>query len=209
MGSIMPTAASRSRAMVAAVVLGTALSAGGNRSAAAELAVRNSNKQAVPAGPCPEAVRDIGRYCQACWRNARLPADKWADCTQQVYVRLLERVDPQNWPLALAADGEDRREFLRAIDTVKKRAQRARRFADLTPDVAARPPAGVSRDEREAVWQAAGAVLTDRQRRIVELTADGWATPDIATALNTTPERVSDEKYKAVRKLRAELGVGT
>jgi DNA-binding NarL/FixJ family response regulator len=50
-------------------------------------------------------------------------------------------------------------------------------------------------------------VLSDRQRRIVELSADGWAVPDIAAELRTTPERVSDEKYKAVRKLRAELGV--
>ena len=203
MGSIIPTAASRSRAMVAAVVLGTALSAGGSRSAAAELRDKVSRRE-QPAGPSEEAVRDIGRYCQACWRNARLPADKWADCTQQVYVRLLERVQPQNWTQALADDGEDRREFLRAIDTVKKRAQRARRFADLTPDVADRRPAGGL--DREAVWQAAS-VLTDRQRRIVELTADGWATPDIARELATTPERVSDEKYKAVRKLRAELGV--
>ncbi len=206
MGSIMPTAASRSRAMVAAVVLGTALSAGGSRSAAAELREQASRK-VDPAGPPPEAVRDIGRYCQACWRNARLPADKWADCTQQVYVRLLERVPPHNWLQALADDdGDDRREFLRAIDTVKKRAQRDRRFADLAADVADRPAAGIGRDDREALWQAA-AVLTARQRRIVELTADGWATPDIASVLNTTAERVSDEKYKAVRKLRAELGV--
>ena len=205
MGGIMPTAASRSRAMVAAVVLGTALSAGGSRSAAAEL-VGRSSRQAGPAEPCPEAVRDIARYCQACWRNARLPADKWADCTQQVYVRLLERVPPTQWPTTLTAETDEHREFLRAIDTVKKRAQRAKRFADLSPDVADRRPAGVEPHDREALWQAAE-VLTDRQRRIVELTADGWATPDIATALNTTPERVSDEKYKAVRKLRAELGV--
>lgn len=191
--------------MVAAVVLGTALSAGGNRSAAAELREKVS-KQVDQAGPPPETVRDISRYCQVCWRNARLPADSWADCTQQVYIRLLERVAPQNWPQALAADGEDRREFLRAIDTVKKRAQRTRRFADLTPDVAERNVSSTTQDDREALWQAA-AVLTARQRRIVELTADGWATLEIADALNTTPERVSDEKYKAVRKLRAELGV--
>ncbi len=203
MGSIMPTAASRSRAMVAAVVLGTALSAGGSRSAAAELRDHAARRD-DPAGPSEEAVRDIGRYCQACWRNARLPADKWADCTQQVYVRLLERVAPQNWTQALAAEGADRVEFLRAIDTVKKRTQRARRFADLTPDVADRQ--AQAGHDREAMWQAA-AVLTDRQRRIVELTADGWATLEIAAALNTTPERVSDEKYKAVRKLRVELGV--
>ena len=63
------------RAFVA-VVLGTALSAlaGGEASAATR------------------TVTDISRYCTACWRNARLPADRWDDCTQEVLVRLLERV---------------------------------------------------------------------------------------------------------------------
>jgi DNA-binding NarL/FixJ family response regulator len=50
-------------------------------------------------------------------------------------------------------------------------------------------------------------VLSDRQRRIIALSADGWAVPDIAAELRTSPERVSDEKYKAVRKLRTHLGV--
>ena len=50
-------------------------------------------------------------------------------------------------------------------------------------------------------------VLSPRQRKIVELSADGWAVPDIAAELETTPERVSDEKYKAIRKLRTHLGV--
>ena len=54
---------------------------------------------------------------------------------------------------------------------------------------------------------AANAVLSPRQRRIVEMSAAGWAVPDIASELNTTPERVSDEKYKAIRKLRTHLGV--
>ena len=59
------------------------------------------------------AVTDISRYCQACWRNARLPADHWPDATQQVFVRLLERVDPTRWEAALKDDGEERKEFLR------------------------------------------------------------------------------------------------
>jgi DNA-binding NarL/FixJ family response regulator len=49
--------------------------------------------------------------------------------------------------------------------------------------------------------------LSFRQQRILTLTADGWDVPGIATELGTTPERVSDEKYKAVRKLRAVLKV--
>ena len=102
-----------------------------------------------------------------------------------------------------------RKEFFRAIDTVKKRTQRARRYADLAADFADdrnRARAHV-REQREAVELASKAVLSPRQQRIVALTADGWAVPDIAAELKTTPERVSDEKYKAIRKLRTHFGV--
>ena len=40
----------------------------------------------------------------------------------------------------------------------------------------------------------------------LELTADGWAIPEIAVTLDTTVERISDEKYKAVKKLRHHFG---
>ena len=54
--------------------------------------------------------------------------------------------------------------------------------------------------------KAAGEVLSPRQRRILELTADGWAVPEIAADLGTTVERVSDEKYKAIKKLQHYFG---
>jgi DNA-binding CsgD family transcriptional regulator len=209
MRSIIPTAAARSRSVMVAVVLGSGLAVGGSKAAAATPSDAVSTA-ADPVGPAPEAVRAVTRYCQACWRNARLPADLWDDCTQQVFTRLLERVRPAAWGAVLSDDeGEDRREFLRAVDAVKKRTQRARKFADLGPDVADWRNRGSSevREQRAAVDAAAAEVLSDRQRRIVALSADGWAVPDIAAALRTSPERVSDEKYKAIRKLRTRLGV--
>jgi hypothetical protein len=33
----------------------------------------------------------------------------------------------------------------------------------------------------------------------------GWSVQDISEELATAPERVSDEKYKAIRKLRTHL----
>src|SRR5262249_19579258 len=113
---------SRSKAMVVAVVLGTALAA--------------SSAQGSTTEQKPKAVQDIGKYCQTCWRNARLPADRWQDCTQEVFTRLLERVEPDKWETVLTDDETDeRREFIRAIDAAKKRVQRARKFHGLTPDV--------------------------------------------------------------------------
>ena len=202
MRRIIPTAAARSRSVMMAVVLGTALTAGEGKAAAYA-------GRSAPADATPDAVRDITRYCQACWRNARLPADRWDDCTQQVFARLLERVPVTAWATLLREDAADRREFIRAIDAVKKRTQRARRHADLAADFGDdrnRAHAHV-REQREAVDLAARTVLSDRQRKIVELSADGWAVPEIAEELKTTPERVSDEKYKAIKKLRTHLGV--
>ena len=179
-----------------AVVLGTAIAAGGGTARAA-------------VEPNPKAINDISKYCQTCWRNARLPADRWQDCTQEVFTRLLERVEPTRWEAVLKDDETaERREFIRAIDAVKKRTQRARKFTGLTPDLADYRGRGenVVRDDRAAVAKAAGEVLSPRQRRIVELTADGWAVPEIASELGTTVERVSDEKYKAVKKLQHYFG---
>ena len=188
MKRFVPTAAGRSRAMMVAVVLGTALTAG-----------------EAQAAPDARAVQDISRYCQACWRNARLPADRWGDCTQEVFTRLLKRVESEKWRSVLRDDETtERREFLRAIDAVKKRVQRSRKLSALGPDVADARGRGENtvRDDREAVAHAAREVLGPRSRRILELTAAGWAVPEIAAELGTTPERVSDEKYKAVRKLQ-------
>jgi len=184
-----------------AVVLGTALAASPAKAAAKASSVTASE-------PSSKAITDISKYCQTCWRNARLPADRWQDCTQAVFVRLLERVEAEKWGSVLV-DNEtaERREFLRAIDAVKKRTQRARKFATLSPELPDRQPvSNASRDDREAIAKAAAEELSPRQRRILELSADGWPIPDIATELGTTVERVSDEKYKAIKKLQHCFG---
>src|SRR5204863_1438188 len=114
-----------SRRLMAAVVAGTALSAAGT--------------EAQAAGPPTNAVNDISRYCQVCWRNARLHPDSWPDCTQEVLVRLLQTVEPDKWSgLLKQEEGVERKEFLRAIDAVKKRTQRARKLTGLADEVADR-----------------------------------------------------------------------
>ena len=187
------------RRYVAAMVLGTALSALGAAAPAAASAVPE---------PTVRAIGDLSRYCTACWRNARLPADCWTDCTQEVFRRLLERVGPDAWNRLLSEEGEGRREFLRAIDAVKKRTQRGQKRATGLNGIVPDPRDPHNRqlaDDREAVRQAAGEVLSPRQQRILQLSFEGWAVQDIAADLRLPAERVSDEKYKAVRKLREHL----
>ena len=184
------------RPYMVAMALGAALTAFGPAAAA----------QAETTG---RAVADMGRYCTTCWRNARLPIDAWGDCTQEVFSRLLERVPTDAWTRVLRDEGEERREFLRAIDAVKKRTQRARKcFGSLDGVADRRELHGRAVDaELSAVREAAGEVLTPRQQQILQMSCEGWSVHEMADELKMPPERVSDEKYKAVRKLRAHLGV--
>jgi RNA polymerase sigma factor (sigma-70 family) len=154
------------------------------------------------------AITDISRYCTTCWRNARLEPDSWTDCTQEVFTRLLERVPTTAWDRVLQGEGEERRELMRAIDGVKKRSQRRRRWSNgLVELVADHRDLGESRvaEERELVHRAAAELLSPRQRRIVQLSFEGWSVQEIAKELKVPAERISDEKYKAVRKLKEHL----
>jgi RNA polymerase sigma factor (sigma-70 family) len=168
-----------------------------------------SDSKAAAAQTSDKAIADIQRYCSACWRNARIPLDSWTDCTQEVLCRLMQRIPLARWDMVLHPEGEERREFVRAIDAVKKRTQRSRKWSALNEDVTDRRGSmnqGLS-DRREELNRAAEQVLSVRQRRILQMSVEGYTVQDMADTLTMSPERVSDEKYKAIRKLRRELGV--
>jgi RNA polymerase sigma factor (sigma-70 family) len=184
-----------SRTIVLALLVGSAMAVQGATASAGE--------------SYDKAITDINRYCSACWRNARLPADAWDDCTQEVFSRLLQRLPAQSWAKVLQADGEERREFIRAIDAVKKRTQRSRKWSSLESEVADRSHSYQSGlvEQREVLARASDEVLSNRQKRILRMSMEGHSVQEMAKALRMSPERVSDEKYKAMRKLRSHLGV--
>lgn len=183
------------RNVITAVVVGAALS--------------TMPAQKAMASVSPQAVSDISRYCQACWRNARLHPDAWADCTQEVLTRLLQTVEPTKWDGMLKFETDERREFLRAIDAVKKRTQRAKKHGAFVEEVGDRrtEPDQARNELREELDKAAQEVLSVRQQRILQLSCEGWTIPEIAEELKTSVERISDEKYKAIRKVRRHLEV--
>jgi DNA-binding NarL/FixJ family response regulator len=168
-----------------------------------------------------DLVRDIQRYCTVCWRNARLDPTLWDDCTQEVCCRLLTKARAGELDLTqvLADDTPERRELVRAIDMVRKRVQRTKKHQAIDE----LSLSGSQQDQRhrerlelgEILEGARRAVLSSRQDRILELWMRGWSVPEIATDLRIPVNRVSDEKYKALRKLenhlkdrREELGIG-
>ncbi|APW59038.1 hypothetical protein BSF38_00451 [Paludisphaera borealis] len=158
-----------------------------------------------------DLVRDIQRYCTVCWRNARLDPRLWDDCTQEVCCRLLTKARDGQLNLAqvLAEDTSERRELVRAIDMVRKRVQRAKRYQPI--DALALPAPDCDQRHRdrlelgEILESARRAVLSTRQDRILELWMRGWSVPEISADLDIPVNRVSDEKYKALRKLELHL----
>src|SRR5580692_629708 len=113
------------RRYLMAVVLGTAIAAIGTESTAQGSEIS------------PKAINNISRYCTTCWRNARLPQDQWGDCTQEVLCRLLKNLPAPAWDQVLANETDERREFIRAIDAVKKRYQRGRWQSAVMPELVA------------------------------------------------------------------------
>jgi len=158
-----------------------------------------------------DLVRDIQRYCTVCWKNARLDPGLWDDCTQEVCCRLLgkARSGQLDLNLVLADDTPERRELVRAIDMVRKRVQRSKRYVPLDDHLTPGPDVDQRHRERQELGEileaARQAVLTPRQDRIVELWTRGWSVPEIGESLNMPVARVSDEKYKALRKLEHHL----
>jgi hypothetical protein len=158
-----------------------------------------------------DLVRDIQRYCTVCWRNARLDPRLWDDCTQEVCCRLLTKAREGQLDMTqvLAEDTPERRELVRAIDMVRKRVQRTKRYQPL--EVFTTPTSDLDQRQRnrlelgEILEAARRAVLTDRQDRIIELWMRGWSVPEIGDQLDLPVTRVSDEKYKALRKLERQL----
>lgn len=158
-----------------------------------------------------ELVRDIQRYCTVCWKNARLDPGLWDDCTQEVCCRLLGKARAGQLDLnrVLADDSTDRRELIRAIDMVRKRVQRSKRLQSFDEQFTAGPDLDQRHRDRQELGEileaARAAVLTPRQDRIVELWTRGWTVPEIGATLALPVARVSDEKYKALRKLENHL----
>src|SRR5580698_9605867 len=97
----IPRSVRQARSMMVAVVVGAAFAG-----------MPGETTQA--AVPDTKIVNDISRYCQTCWRNARLHPDSWSDCTQEVLTRLLQKVQPGRWSALLKKEEEDHREFIRA-----------------------------------------------------------------------------------------------
>lgn len=190
-------ASARQRPLMVAMIVGTALTS---------MSQMPAEAGSHPSEPT-QVISDINRYCTSCWRNARLPADSWNDCTQEVLTRLLQSLPRTHWTRVFEDESSERREFVRAIDAVKKRTQRARRGIGSVDNLADSKDTQLQehKDQKDLVFATAREILNPRQQEILRLSFDGWTVQDISRELGAPAERVSDDKYKAIKKLRYHL----
>ncbi|HVR74258.1 MAG TPA: hypothetical protein VMT52_08000, partial [Planctomycetota bacterium] len=156
------------------------------------------------------AVTDITRYMTASWRSARFNSADWADLTQEAFAELLGRIPRDRLPAAIEeSDSGERRELNRSVWCAAQRWRRVRRHASLeglAPPAA--PDAPSSLDDAELVEHLqtiAERRLSGRQRRILSSWCEGESVGEIARDLGISSSLASNEKYKAIQRVRGVL----
>jgi DNA-directed RNA polymerase specialized sigma24 family protein len=156
-------------------------------------------------------IQSIDKYCAVSWHRANIPCQDWDDCTQDAFVRLLTRISQDELVEAIEnVQSKHRRELNRCIWATTQWWRRSQCHRTLTSDDVPAPVGTAYVAERtmpdvqEAIKSDAVG-LTEIQRRVIDLSATGHSVTDIASKLGVSPRRVSDEKYRAISKLRAKL----
>jgi RNA polymerase sigma factor (sigma-70 family) len=164
-------------------------------------------------------LTQLDRYLGRAWYRAGLSPQQHDDCTQAVYTTMLQSLGRDRFDQLLAevglygirdvlsretADGPD---FFRAIDTVKKRAQRERTFQplDLVDMSFMNRPEDSSADWKSTLQEAIQASLSPREAALIQATLQGETPAEIAQQWGIAPKTVSNEKTRALQKLREAL----
>lgn len=162
------------------------------------------------AGSClamkASTVTALQRYCLASWRQAGIPTQEWDDCTHEVVVEFLSRLDASHMDVAMdRPDSDARRELVRSIWCVTQRSRRARAKATVSLDAVGEPEESVN---TTMAWESVEPLLeslNSTQRTILHSLREGSSIAEIAAELKVPAARVSDQKYKAIKKLQNEL----
>jgi RNA polymerase sigma factor (sigma-70 family) len=181
--------------------------------------ILGNDRPGADAEALTSGLSQLNRYLTRSWYRAGIPPRLHDDSSQAVYETLLThlgrdrfdglvedigRVGIRDVLSRETADGPD---FFRAIDMIKKRAQRERSFQPLdTIDVAA----STRQEERRAEWrdalhEAINQSLSPREAALIHATLMGESPAEIASRWGIAPKTVSNEKTRVIQKLREVL----
>jgi DNA-directed RNA polymerase specialized sigma24 family protein len=211
------TPTSQLEAPVPSPVSGTAWNRAIDQTRLAELLGQPSDgadSQAISSG-----IAQLNCYLSRAWYRAGIPAQMHNDCSQTVYMTLLQNLGRPQFDSLMAEIGHagicdvlsretaEGQGFFRAVDTVKKRAQRERSFQPLdTIDVVASPQEDETQLQRGALREATARSLNPREAALIHATLNGETPAEIASQWGVAPKTVSNEKTQVIQKLQTVLG---
>lgn len=163
-------------------------------------------------------LNQLDRYLGRSWQRAGLPPRVQEDCTQAVYATLLQNFGRDRFDALLGEVGawgvrevftretSEGVDFFRAVDKVKKRAQRERVHQPLDAiDAAASSTDAETQSRRDSLREAIHDALSPREASLIQETLKGRTPAEIAQSWGIAPKTVSNEKSRILQKLRDVL----
>jgi DNA-directed RNA polymerase specialized sigma24 family protein len=206
----------------AALELADVLGSAGASSATATLTDPETTSARAAVSAAPEATVDfkaltsgltqLNKYLSRAWYRAGISPQLHDDSSQAVYATLLQHLGRDSFDSLITDVGHSgikdvfTREtseglaFFRAVDMVKKRAQRD--SLDVAGPIDG-PGAGGSR--RQALLEAIERTLSPREAALIRDTLMGKSPAEIADEWGVAPKTVSNEKTRVLQKLRLAL----
>lgn len=189
------------------------------------LATRESSLAAEPsilprvdADSTASGLSQLNKYLNRSWYRAGIPVQAHDDCTQAVYATLLQQLGRARFDGLLGDVGRggvkdvftrettEGVDFFRAVDMVKKRAQRERVHQSLDSiDVAGPSNDLEKRSWRDSLQEAIDDSLSPREASLIYETLKGKTPAEIALHWGVAPKTVSNEKTRVIQKLRTVL----
>jgi hypothetical protein len=161
----------------------------------------------------------LNKYLSKTWYRAGLPVQLHDDSSQAVYATLLQNMgrerfdtlvgDVGHWGIreVFSRETSEGIAFFRAVDMVKKRAQREKVHQSLdSVDVPSRSAADhTGAALRVALQDAIDKTLSPREAALIQDTLLGKTPAEIALEWGVAPKTVSNEKSRVLQKLRGAL----
>lgn len=165
-----------------------------------------------------QGFSQMSRYLSKAWSRAGIAPQRHEDCTQSVYLTLLQTHGRPGFDSFVSEIGQSGirdllqrdpvlgLDFFRAVDRVKKAAQRERVHQSLDdPDWIAQAPSEVLDSWRSSLTEAMRQTLSGREQALIHASLNGETPAEIASQWGVAPKTVSNEKAKAIQKLREAL----
>jgi DNA-binding NarL/FixJ family response regulator len=164
-------------------------------------------------------LSQLNKYLSRTWYRAGIPVQLHDDSSQAVFATLLQNLgrgqfdtvvsDVGHWGVkeVFSRETTDGLSFFRAVDMVKKRAQRERSHQSLESlDVATEDQnTGGGAALRAALREAIQQTLSPREAALIHDTLMGKTPAEIAVQWGVAPKTVSNEKTRVLQKLRSVL----